>query len=571
MCSERFAGASLCFVPFLFLTACQTKSPEAPPRYAVVRFENLSGDPSLDWVGRAVSEELPACLKGALNDPVLNSQSLARTAPGISNERSEALLAGANRIVSGYIERTGSQVRIASVEENVPTNKSDRFESAEDSSPVGAINALATEWGARGRSCIEANANSVRLFATGLDAPAGERQHFFDEALRADPNFGPAWLALARLDLAQNDRNAAEDVIQRSRTQKIDALSRASLDLEAAALHADRTGEIEALRQMVVQSPGDDALLKSLANGEMEAGDFKQAAEDWTKVSAALPRDPLVWNMLAYARAYAGNYDSAMAALAEYRRLQPNEANPLDSTGDVNYLFRKFGEAAANYLEANKKGPNFEQHGALYKAAWAKFESGDRPAADSLFAQFRAAREKDHDPLLPLISADWLFRTGRRSEAVNSFRTALASTKSPVLTVDGYAQLAVWDLIEGDRASAMRDAARAGTDRAASVPAVLSRFVSMPPASAAEWQARAEHMFPANAGNLRKIALGYALLLDGKKTAALPAWEQIVHENPATDFFYAAVYARLEGKQPRQPLLPSASNQNPFAALLDSL
>ena len=42
------------------------KADEPKPRYAVVRFENLSGDPSLDWTGRAAGgETLTVSLAGA--------------------------------------------------------------------------------------------------------------------------------------------------------------------------------------------------------------------------------------------------------------------------------------------------------------------------------------------------------------------------------------------------------------------------------------------------------------------------------------------------------------------------
>jgi TolB-like protein len=41
----------------VFLTDCGRQS-RVSPRMAVLRFENLSGDPALDWMGRGFSEIL---------------------------------------------------------------------------------------------------------------------------------------------------------------------------------------------------------------------------------------------------------------------------------------------------------------------------------------------------------------------------------------------------------------------------------------------------------------------------------------------------------------------------------
>jgi hypothetical protein len=43
---DKIAGAT--FLLFA-LAGCQTKAPGPPPRYAVLRFENLSGDASLEF------------------------------------------------------------------------------------------------------------------------------------------------------------------------------------------------------------------------------------------------------------------------------------------------------------------------------------------------------------------------------------------------------------------------------------------------------------------------------------------------------------------------------------------
>jgi TolA-binding protein/TolB-like protein len=582
---RRFSGGSLVltFVIPLLLIACQKKAETgSPPRYAVLRFENLSGDPALHWTGRAISESLPVSLAGLLDGPVLSSAALNRlsgtfgarpaSAPGVSTERAEALAAGANRAITGYIERAGGQLRITATEEDLARGKTLRVISATGSSLMDALDRLAHGFSPQPRPPVTSNAEALKAYATAVESASEPRTQLLEEAVLLDPDFGAAWVALAGAHLARADRTAARNAIERARHRKIDDLNNARLELGDADLKQDKTAIIAATRRVVSLSPGDTILLRSLAETEISAGQFTEAASDWTKLTSMLPNDPFIWNSLGYARSYGGDYTGALAAFQEYQRLRPNEANPFDSIGDLQYSFRKFGDAAASYLQGHAKQPDFEQSGDLYKAAWARFRAGDKTGADALFSQFRTEREKKAPSagLMELIAADWLYRTGRQPEAIANLRKVAAETKSAPLRMDAYSQLTIWDLIQGDRAEAAKDAAAIGQDIKSS-PVFMARFAALSSAPEAEWQARAEKMLPPSMAALRRVAVGYALLLDGKREAALPVWEQIVRTSPATDFFAQAVYARLRGKTVERPILPDPLNLNQFAALPDTL
>jgi Flp pilus assembly protein TadD len=566
----------------LSLPGCRNKitAPAPPPKYAVVRFENLSGNPALDWMGRAASESLPAMLSSALDGPVLASSALGVTAPtlgphpdsapGISTERAEALIAGANRIVSGYIDSAGAEIRLTVTEEDIATHKSLRTVTGKGSSPMDALRQLAHNLSPRAGPPPTSNPEAFEDWARALEAPSADGIPLLEKATQLDPNFGPAWVALVSVRLAKGDRAAAQEDLGRAKQHPIDPLSRGKLDLAAAELGGDKLARLAAMRKVAELSPGDMALQRALAESDINAGQFAEGAADWKKIAAASPNDPLVWNSLGYARAYAGDYAGAISALREYERLRPKDANPSDSIGDVNYMNGKFTEAAADYLEAHKRQPGFEQFADLYKASWAKFRAGDKAGADSLFTQFRTERLKavPADPVVALLEADWQYRTGRQKEAFATLRTLVSETKSERALSDGYAQLTIFDLLQNDRAQAARDAAAMGpkiSDRSA----FIARFAAQPSASASEWQARADRIPPS--AQLRDAALGYALLLDGRRDAAIPVWQHIVEYAPATDFFARAVYARLQGKKSDRPLLPDPLNLNQFAGVLDTL
>ncbi len=464
----------------------------------------------------------------------------------------------------------GGEIRMTATEEDVATHKSMRTVTGKGASPIEALSRLARNLSPRAGPPPTSNPEAFQDWARALDAPSAEGVPLLEKATQLDPNLGPAWIALVSVHLAKGDRAAAEDALSRAKQHQIDPLSRARLDLVAADLGGDRLARFVAMRKVVALSPGDMILLRALAEADVSAGQFPEGAADWKKMADGSPNDPLAWNSLGYARAYADDYAGAMAGLREYERLRPKDANPSDSMGDVNYLFGKFTEAAADYLEAHRKQPGFQQFADLYKAAWAKFRAGDKAGADSLFAQFRAARLKavPSDPAPALLEADWQYRTGRQKEAFATLHNLLSETRSERALAAGYAQLTIFDLLQNDRAQAAKDAAAMGP-RISDRVAFLARFAAQPSASASEWQARADRIPPST--QLRDAALGYALLLDGKRDAALPVWEQLARSAPGTDFFTHAVYARLQGQKVHRPLLPDPLNLNQFAGILDTV
>jgi tetratricopeptide (TPR) repeat protein len=562
--------------------ACQKKVAGPPPRYAVLRFENLSGDPSLDWTGRAASEMLSVSLAGALaNDlagSVLPTIALSRlqqslgarpaSAPGVSSERQEATIAGATRLLYGYVEHSGSRIRITALIEDISSGKTLRTVSAVDSSPLAALQQIAHGFSPRPKPALTANEAALRLYALGLESPPATGAEDLTAAIRLDPNFGTAWNVEVDLDMARGDRAAAADAIASAHKHNLDPLSLARLDLEAADMQPALSARIDALRKISQLSPADTTLLRTLAETETNAGRFEAAAADWKALTVTFPEDPSTWNSLGYTLSYKGDYPGAMAALQEYARIRPKDPNAYDSLGDLNYIFRKFKEAAASYLQANQVQPDFQRYADFYKAAWARFHAGDEPGADALFAQFRTAREKLSDQAVPLLAADWQYRTGRKPQAVAALRMSLAGNPPEALSTNGYALLTIWDLLAHDRGQAAKDSLAMGP-RIIDAPMFVARFAALPSAAEAEWRSRADHMIPPNLAPLRPLALGYALLFDGQRAAALPVWETIVKERPATDFFTRALYNHLQGKPPERPLIPDANNFNQFLGVLD--
>jgi tetratricopeptide (TPR) repeat protein len=570
-CSERVVCAALLLIGS---AACGKKAAAPPPRYAVVRFENLSGDASLDWTGRAASEVLAWRLSGALDGPVLSDQALNRAAAGMGGNpqpRAKALLAGATRLIAGYVERGGSGFRICAYEEDLVTHRNVRVLSAEAPQPIEAIRQLVREFSNSARPYPTSNGEALKLYATALDESPENALPDLRKAVDRDPQFGPAWLSLVDATGLRGDRAALLDVIREALRHKIDPADSAAVQFEKAVLENDKEARVTALRAMMANNPGDLILLRNLAETEAGAGDFRGAAINWGKLREQAPDDRNAWNQLGYTLAWAGDYGKAIAALKEYAARWPDDPNALDSTGDVEYLYGKYAAASADYLKANEKNPQFLNGGELYKAAWAQFRAGDRAKADATFERFKTARGKSGDAGLIQFEGDWLYRTGRQKEAAALLRMKSVTVAQPAVAGALLSQLAIWDLLANDRTAAAKDATLAATKPSSNIGAV-ARFAALPSASAEEWERRGETLLRGSGADAaRQFAVGVALLLDGKRDAARPVWDKIAQDASATDFFTRAVDARLNGRKPHFAILPDPMNVNQLLAMEERL
>ncbi len=154
------------------------------------------------------------------------------SAPGISAARTAAMVAGANHIIDGYIERTTGGVRITASEEDMVNHKTMRTLSATASSPFEALKLLAREFSPQAGPPETNNAEAFRLYCTALQEVSSEATPLLEQALALDPSFGRAWLALTRTSAASGDHARALAVMERARAQKIAPYDKAWLDFE---------------------------------------------------------------------------------------------------------------------------------------------------------------------------------------------------------------------------------------------------------------------------------------------------------------------------------------------------
>jgi tetratricopeptide (TPR) repeat protein len=511
------------------------------PQVAVLRFENFSADPSLDWMGRAFSEILSAELQGSPQRYSIQYRDLhsfdaalggrPAGAPGISTERTGALAAGANQFVYGGFAVVDGMLRATATQEELATHRMQIYSA---SGPVAAgilpvASALARQLGETqpfGTSSSEALLDYVQA----LESPNPDAADDLGKATAADPDFGRAWVAWLSAAIAHRDRALADSVVAQASThrQRFSGIDRAQFDLEAAALRADFPAQLQARRDLCRLDPADPNHHRALAQALMSVRQFDEAIVEFRRGLSIRPDDVAALNTMGYAAAYSGDLPTAIRVLRGYEQLRPNEPNPLDSLGDVHFALGRFGEAEQFYLAAYAKAPAFLNGGELLKAAQARLMTGDVSGATALFKRFVAAREAAHDPNSAYHAAAWSWQTGARRAAVASldtFARAYASGPLHELAARADAQIAFWLLNLGDRPGAI-DHARKAVAEAGPATAPLVAMLA--------FLAQPEVFLPPAQPPLNDYARAYAALF-GKQFGPAAQLLQNLYQRPASE------------------------------------
>ncbi len=550
---------SVCLVLLVILCACSRQPAGSPARTAVLRFENLTPDVSLDWMGRAASEIISHELSGGkmavISTSALHANSFAQQrppgAPGESAERSAAIAEGATRILIGQISRVGNRLEMDVTERDTASNKTiDNFTIATPNAGelYSLADAAARHFSSHATPFETRNNRAIAAWCQGIEEPdyasAGDD---YARAVQADPQFAVAWLDWASTASMHGDRAAAAQILRRAGEQAshFSPLDRARLKLATLELTGDRAAILNAMNELGRLSPDDPENIAAIATRNYAARQYQEAVAAYRRLTQLTPNNGLAWNQLGYALMSAGDYNGAMAALQTYQRLAPKDANPPDSQGDVAFAFGRFPEAEKFYGQASARDPAFEDQAPLYKAAAARLMTGDIAGADREFAAWLNARRAAHDPLIDIRRAAWLFISGRRTQALADLGNLVAAP-SPQIKAAALTQMAIWNLQLGSRDSALGEAEDALKTHAASANTLIVRFALDDAHNPADWSARADRLFAApQVAPLKPIALAYALYLAHQWDAAAPHWKEMVDRSSPDDPIPTAIYGQI--------------------------
>ena len=538
--------------------SCTKRAAPVVQRMAVLPFDNLSSDAKLDWLSRAAAAALADDLSSvkAFNAATADS---VRSAYGVR----------ATQFVHGYFFVAGGRFELHAAIEDAQSHKSVRVLSASGLVTAGVVplvDRFAHQLSPDARPFSTTSAAAFRAFGEALQSDSGTaRNQAFQAAVQADPNFSDAYVFWAETLLEAGDRDGVARVTAAARADHPSDIQRAQLDYLAANAKGDTEAQIQGLRSWSALTPMNADLFRRLADFELALRKFSQASADYQMAAKLDPQDPAILNTLGYTQAYAGELEKARGTLSEYQKLSPPEdVNALDSLGEVSFYLGDF-RAAENYFQsAYQKNPGFFGGEELLKSALARLMTGDLSGANTIFRRYTDFRGKFQAPLIEYQSAQWIFLTGRRKDAMSRLQKSIPAL-DPDASATALCQLSIWKLQTGDTSGAV-DAAQQAAARAIS-PATraltgLCRFI-------------ASHPEPSSSS---KLADAYALLFQRKYAQAVPLLEAVYHAtNPSNDgeirTLLAWAYIETGNLKDAAPLLrlypiPLAPRDTIFASLI---
>jgi tetratricopeptide (TPR) repeat protein len=388
-------------------------------RLALLPFENLTGDASLDWIASAAPSIVFAEITGAANILPLRVETVR-----------DAYRNRATRFVHGYFTRRGAGLHFQMEIEDPARHKMVAAETA-DGTLLFAMNDVARKLAPGAQPFSTTNPDAVAAWGHGE----------FERAVTIDPDFGSAWGYWVE-QLAGSGKPAEADAVAAralARPSLRSPFDRAHLQLISATIEKNVAGRNAALASLVGMSPNDISLLTALAENETLARHFSAAAGLYRRILEIDPASAVAMNSLGYAEANAGHLDAATKALQQYGKSLDQSTNSLDSLGEVYFLNGRFAEAERYFQQAYRRDPRFLAGSTLMKAAYAHWLGGDMAGADAIFQRYRDDRMNQKDASAVWREATWLYATGRRERGIAKLMEASADQPQLVQR-----QLAVW-------------------------------------------------------------------------------------------------------------------------------
>jgi tetratricopeptide (TPR) repeat protein len=289
-----------------------------------------------------------------------------------------------------------------------------------------------------------------------------ESRRNLQKAVELDPDFAIAYLNLSDISQLLGDAQSSQRALEKAKALAVKATEKERLYIEASyagAVERNQAKRLEILKQLIAKFPKEKLAHYLLGVYYYGREEYDEALSE---LGLALKLDPeygAALNQIAYTYGAKGDYESAVARFKEYASLFPDDANPLDSMGEMFFRMGRLNEALAKYDEALGIRPTFEN------SIWAK--------------SYISALEEDYDKCLALLGrfievapsvglkgkgayarAFYHLRLGQRTLCANEIKQLIEMAKA-VGYADGQAateQLAGWLYLEQGKLDLSREA-----------------------------------------------------------------------------------------------------------------
>jgi len=189
-----------------------------------------------------------------------------------------------------------------------------------------------------------------------------DARQLFEKAVSIDSGFAIAYLYLSHsfgaLKILHKQKEALENAYFASaRATEIEKITiRAAY---AGIIQKDPQQQLKLLLQLAEKAPRDKRVFYSLGLWYRDSGNATEAATQFLKAVGLDPDYGEAINQLAYIYFNKGDFVKALEYLQKYASLNPADANPYDSMGDLYWRMGKLDESIESYKKALEMKPDF--------------------------------------------------------------------------------------------------------------------------------------------------------------------------------------------------------------------
>jgi eukaryotic-like serine/threonine-protein kinase len=387
---------------------------------AVLYFSNLSQDPSLNWLNSGLTDMLTTNLAQVKGLDVLSTERVLSAVQGASKDgksldpaqaQSVAHDAGADAYITGALLKTGpTQLRLDVRVQDTKSGQilySDKLEAQDLQSIFGMVDRLTSNIAGSFlpasavpqktpeiEQSSTSNVEAYRHYALGKDYSRRfldvDALREFGEAVRLDPQFALAYIAMEDQYFLQGDQRRSNEMAAKAEALQSRLPRHEQLLLQGilAGHSRDIEGLVQARKALLAEYPRDSDQRASMAAVLTILGRSAEGVQAIREGLALEPKNEDLLNVLAYSLAEAGDMNGALEANDRYMALRPGDPNPLDTRGDVLYLSGRDDEAVAAYRKVVELKPDFADYSDYLKLAIVYTEQRKPDMADGAFEQF---------------------------------------------------------------------------------------------------------------------------------------------------------------------------------------
>jgi tetratricopeptide (TPR) repeat protein/TolB-like protein len=368
-------------------------APKIENSVAVIAFENLTGDKSLDDLRKAIPNLLITSLEQSGHFYVATWERMHDILKQLGKGEVEIIgrdagfelcrQEGIKAIVLGTFTRAGNMfatdVKVLDVESKTLLKSASSRGEGVDSIIKTQIDDLSREistgigvpaekMAARQVPLAEFTTSSMEAYHYFLKGNEETEKFYYPEALESykkavefDPTFATAYLSLSWAYDHMFETRASRESMEKAMTLAHKATEKERLYIEAehaGSIERDREKAIRLLEQIISRYPKEKRAYLFLAN-TYGYDESDKAIEALNKALEIDPRYGEAFQSLGMYYRFKGDFEKALELFKKYASVSPDQANPMDSLANLNFREGRIDEAAAKFKEVLSIRPEF--------------------------------------------------------------------------------------------------------------------------------------------------------------------------------------------------------------------